>query len=372
MPIGWRCAYRTATSALTPTRPVSASFPLDDPENCLYSSDIVSFAIEKGLYDPDSGEPFRFCEAYCPAEPENQRFADGRVWSIFRRAAPSLELTPDYYRAVPGAEPYPLWIKPDEKIAVGDVFDLMRDHFEGTPFDMTQGVDAGPYGTPYRWRPLTWRPDAADSTGPKYAWERPVSTQQTGFTFVSQSRDWLPDPIGGVFWYGVDDTYTTCYQPLYCSIDNLPRSYTVGEYDKFSWESAWWVFNFVANYANLRYSLMIHDIQAVQRDVEGDALSRQRAIEKTALALYEEDPALAVSYLTDYSVSHAEQTVVRWRELGESLIVKYIDGYEKDSTGRPHDVGYPDSWSKEVVRARPQQFRLPEVDTAVVKSRLVD
>ncbi|MCK4872808.1 MAG: C69 family dipeptidase [Phycisphaerales bacterium] len=329
-------------------------FPLDDPENCLYSDNVIAFAIERGYYDPESGEPFRFCDAYCPATPRNQRYAGARVWSIFRRAAPSLELSPDYHRAVPNADPYPLWIKPDEKLSVGDVFSLMRDHYEGTEFDMTQGVDAGPFGTPNRWRPMTWTVDDEE-----YVWERPISTQQTGFSFVSQSRAHLPDPIGGVFWYGVDDTYFTCYIPLYCCIDALPESFTVGGIERFSWDSAWWVFNFVANFANLKYSYMRDDIQAVQQDLEGTFLALQPAVERTALHLAKTDPELMKRYLTDYSVSHGEMVVKRWRDLGEYLIRKYNDGYVQIEPGSAEAVDYPQPWLRSVLDARPDQFRLP-------------
>jgi dipeptidase len=328
-------------------------FPLKDPENCLYSKNVISVATERGYYNPKSGEPFRFCEAYCPSTPKNQRYADARVWSILRRAAPSAHLSPDYHRAVKGAHPYPLWIKPDNKLSMADAFALMRDHYEGTEYDMTKGIDAGPYGSPNRWRPITW---AADSV--EYAWERPISTQQTGYSFVSQSRSWLPDPVGGVLWYGVDDTYTTCYVPLYCGIDSVPKSLTVGSLGKFSWESAWWVFNFVANFANLRYSYMLPEIQAVQKEIEGTFLALQPEVEKTAVDLASSDPKLVTRYLTDYSVTHAEMVVARWRELGEHLITKYNDGYVKDETGRPTEKGYPEGWLREVLRSRPNQFRL--------------
>lgn len=342
-------------------------FPLDDAENCLYSDNVISFAVENGYYDPASGEPFRFCDAYCPATPKNQRYADARVWSIFRRAAPSRNFSPDYHRAVEGARPYPLWIKPDNKLSLADVFDLMRDHYEGTDYDMTCGVDAGPYGTPNRWRPMTWTVDSIE-----YVWERPISTQQTGFSFVSQSRSWLPNAVGGVLWYGVDDTYTTCYSPLYCGIDTIPRSFTIGSLGKFSWESAWWVFNFVANFANLKYSYMMPEIQAVQRDIEGTFLALQPSVEKTAAALAESDPALMTRYLTDYSVTHAELVVSRWRELGEHLMTKYNDGYVKDADGHPQEKGYPESWLREVVRSRPHQFRLRQKDASVPESKLID
>ena len=342
-------------------------FPLDDPENCLYSDNVVSLAVEKGYYDPKSGEPFRFCEAYCPATPKSCRYGDTRVWSVFWRAAPSLGLSPDYHRAVEGAQSYPLWIKPDKKLTVADVFSLMRDHYEGTVYDMRKGIDAGPYGSPLRCRPIVWEVD-----GVEYAWERPISTQQTGFSFVSQSRSWLPDPVGGVLWYGVDDTYTTCYVPLYCGINALPESYTVGSLGKFSWDSAWWVFNFVANYANVRYSDMIVDIQAVQSDLEGTFLALQPAVERTAIELTQSDPELMRRYLTDYSVSHGELVVRRWRQLGEHLLTKYNDGYVKDEKGRPGEDGYVESWLQTVLKSRPEQFRVRSKDADVPESKLVD
>ncbi len=345
------------------------TFPLDDPENCLYSKDVITFAIEKGYYNPEIGEPFRYNEAYCPSNARNQRWADGRVWSIFRRSAPSLNISSDYYRAVPGSKPYPLWIKPDEKISVHDVFDLMRDHFEGTPYDMTKGVDAGPFGNPIRNRPLFFDPDT--TTDGEYMWERPISTQQTAYSFVSQSRSSLPDPIGGVLWYGVDDTYSTCYFPLYCGINDIPKAYAEGSLGQFSWESAWWVFNIVANYANLRYSDMIEDIQVVQSELENKFLMLQPAVEKSTLDLYETDQELMTKYLTDYSIAGGDLVYDRWIALAEFLFTKYNDGYVKDENGRAKGIAYPEDWLDEVVKSRPGQFDLPiTVDSTGIK--LVD
>jgi dipeptidase len=328
-------------------------FPLDDSDNCLYSENVIQFAIDKGYYDPNSGEPFNFAKAYCPASPQKLRYTATRVWSIFRRVAPSREWPVEYHRGVKGAEPYPLWIEPDEKLSLEDVFDIMRDHYEGTPYDMTKGIDAGPYGTPNRWRPMNWNIDGVD-----YTWERPISTQQSGFTYVSQSRRTMPDAVGGCLWYGVDDTYFTCYVPLYCGITEVPPSFARGELSRFSWDSAWWVFNFVANFANLKYSYMREDIQAVQKELEGNLLALQPVIEKTALELHERDPALAKRFLTDYSVSHGERIVDRWTELAEFLITKYNDGYVQDENHRPQEKGYPEEWLQEVIRARPDQFKL--------------
>lgn len=342
-------------------------FPLNDPKNYLYSDNVISFAIEKGYYDPASGEPFRFCEAYCPSTPKNQRYGDTRVWSIFRRTAPSKNFSPDYHRAVEGAEPYPLWIKPDKKLTLSDVFSLMRNHYEGTEYDMTKGLDAGTHSCPNRWRPLTWTVDSVE-----YVWERPISTQQTAFSFVSQSRSWLPDPIGGILWYGVDDTYTTCYVPLYCGIDDVPKSFSIGSLNKFSWESAWWVFNFAANFANLRYCYMLPEIQVRQNTLEGTFLRLQPTIEKTAVNLYKSDRALMTRYLTNYSITQGEMVVKKWRELGEHLITKYNDGYVKDEKGGVQEKGYPETWLRDVLRTRPNQFRLKDKKTDVPESKLVD
>ncbi len=333
-------------------------FPLDDPENCLYSENVVSFAIDKGYYDPADGNPFSFADAYDAPTVQSRRYTATRVWSIFRRAAPSLELDPDYHRGVSSATPYPLWIKPDTKLSVADVMALMRDHYEGTPYDMTRGVDAGPFGNPNRWRPISWEVD-----GTSYTWERPISTQQTGFSFVSQSRSWLPDPIGGVYWYGLDDTYTSCYVPLYAGINRLPQSFTVGRIDTFSWDSAWWVFNFVANITNLKYAYMVEDILVVQRELESRFLAMQPVIEETALALASSDPAMLQEYLTLYSVGQADEMVRRWKELGEHLLTTYNDGYVAGK-GNEVERGYPESWLREVLRARPDQFKLEQPETA--------
>ena len=323
-------------------------FPTDDPDNCLYSENVMSVAIEEGYFDPNLGKPFNFHDAYNPDTSENRRYASARVWSIFRRVAPSLHLPTDYPRSLPNAKPFPLWIKPDTKLSTKDVFALMRDHYENTDYDMTQGVDAGPFGNPNRWRDITWEMD-----GVAYSWERPISTQQTAYSMVSQLRSSLPDPVGGVLWYGLDDTYTTCYTPLYGCIDAVPESFDVGSLQAFSWDSAWWTFNFVANYACLKYSYMVKDIHAVQQDIEDHLLALQPAVEATAVALYRTNRPLMERYLTDYSVTHGESTVRRWRELAKQLIVKYNDGYVN---GR--SVGYPEPWLHRVLREDPQRFRL--------------
>ena len=328
-------------------------FPLKDSKNCLYAPDVIDFAIEKGYYDPESGEPFSFSDAYCPAPPQKLRYCATRVWSVFRRVAPEKEFSPDYHRGVKGAEPYPLWIKPGRKLTREDVFALMRDHYEGTDYDMCRGVDAGQFGTPNRWRPMDWEID-----GTTYSWERPISTQQTGFSFVSQLRKDMPDAIGGVYWYGLDDTYFSVYLPFYACTDRIPEVLTTGRMSEFSWDSGWWVFNFVANYANLRYELMKTDIQAVQKELEDNLSAMQPAVEKAALELYKKDPELARLYLNDYSEASANRVVARYRELAEDLIRKYNDGYVQHEPGRAKEEGYNEEWLRKVLRHHPEKYKL--------------
>ena len=330
------------------------AFPRNAPDQVLFSDNVESFAVSKGWYDPKSGQPFRFYEAYCPPTPASRRYCDMRVWSVLRRAAPSKNFSSDYLHNKPGSQPYPFSVVPDTKLTTAAVFALMRDQYEGTEFDMTKGIDAGPYSLPRRWRPLDWKVD-----GVEYGWMRPISTQQTGFSFVSQSRARLPNPVGGLLWYGVDDTYTSCYVPLYAGIDEVPKSFAAGSISRFSWDSAWWVFNFVSNYAYLKWSYMAPEIRAVQKDIETHFLALQPAVEKTAEELAKTDQNLMIRYLTDYSVMHAEQTVTRWRALGEHLLTKYNDGYVRDEKGQYPNVGYPEAWLRRVLKEKADQYRLP-------------
>jgi dipeptidase len=346
VPDGYICAHANQARI--------RQFPLNDKENCIYAKDVISFAREKG-YFKGNDENFSFADAYAPLDYGALRFCEARVWSMFRRAAPSLNLSMDYVNGVKGVEPLPLWIKPDNKLSVHDVMELMRDHFEGTDFDMTKDVGAGPYQLPYRWRPLTWEVDSVE-----YCNERAVSTQQTGFSFVAQARSWLPNSIGGILWFGVDDTYSTVYVPMYCGINKVPNSYAVGtgSFQNFTWDSAFWVFNFVSNYAYLRYSDMIKDIQKIQRELEGTFLADQTQIEEAALTLYKQSPLLARDYLSDYSVKLGDSTVKRWKKLGEFLIYKYLDGNVKDEMGNVTHPGYPELWYRRIVNENSDHFKM--------------
>jgi dipeptidase len=330
------------------------TFPLDDPDTSLYSPDVISFARENGYFEgPD--EEFSFADAYAPLDFGALRFCEARVWCFFERAAAESNVPSDWVEGDVTAEPLPLFIKPDRKLSLRDVMAMMRDHFEGTPLDMTDDVGAGPYRLPYRWRPLTWEVD-----GVKHFNERAISTQQTGFSFVAQSRASLPDPVGGVLWFGVDDTASTVYFPAYCGNREVPPSFAAGNgslYD-FTWDSAFWVFNWVANFSYLRYDLMIQDVRQVQAELEGRFLADQHEVERAALALYERSPRLAVDYLTDYSVRMGELVTRRWRRLGEELLVKYLDGNIKTPDREVIHPGYPEDWYRHVAETEGERLQV--------------
>ena len=330
-------------------------FPLNDAQNTLYSPDVISFAKEKGWYK-GADKDFSFAETYNPMDFGGQRFSEARVWSIFRRAAPSLKLGIEYADGSAPQKRLPLWVKPDKKLSVQDAMALMRDHFEGTPLDMSKDVGAGPYAVPYRWRPMTWEVD-----GKKYVHERAISTQQTGFSFVAQMRESLPGPIGGVLWFGVDDTAMTVYTPMYAGIRQVPKNFAQGGASRgeFSWDSSFWVFNWVSNQAYARWSDISVDVQREQGALEGQFLADQADIEKAALEKYKRSPEEARQYLTEYSVQQGEKVHGRWRKLGETLLVKYIDGNVRNEQGKVTHPKYPDSWYRRIVQDTGKKLEMP-------------
>jgi len=330
------------------------TFPLDDPENWRYSKDVIEFAVKRGFHDPKSGKPFSFRDAYHPGiDLFGKRVCSGRVWSIYRRAAPDRQFSPDHFRGVAGAEDYPLFIKPTKKLSLADVMALMRDHFEGTEYDMTKGIDAGPFASPYRWRGLRWTLD-----GKSYHWERPISSQQAGFVMVCQCRNWLPDPVGGVYWFTPDDAYTSCFVPLYCGISALPAPYARGDHNRCSLDSAWWVWNLVANYTYVRWSRIFPEVEKYRLEYEGALLQRQAAVEETAVKLGKEDPDAMRRFITDYSVGSAERLFERWRELLTFIQTRHNDGYVNDFVDKPQELGYPKAWLRRVVKEKGEQLEL--------------
>lgn len=314
-------------------------FPLDDPENCLYSPDVISFARQKGYFD-GMNKDFSFAEAYCPLDFSALRGCEARVWSFFNKAASGMDKYLPYIKGQSN-EAMPLYIKPDRKLSAKDFKSFMRDHFEGTEFDMTNDIGAGPYHVPYRWRPMTFKVDSVE-----YVNERAIATQQTGFSFVSQMRGWLPDPVGGILWFGVDDANTCVYVPMYCGITQIPECYRVGNGDmyNFSWTSAFWIHNWVANMSYNKYSFMIKDIRPVQQSLENGFDMYVPFIDNKVKEIYAQKPDSAIAIMNYFSCSSAQMATERWKKLGEYLMVKYMDGNvkkEKDGKFLLNDYGQP-------------------------------
>ena len=328
----------------------------NDPDNWMWAEDIVDFAREKGWFaGPDSD--FSFVDVYNPVTPTSLLLCESRVWSVFRRAAPSQDFPADYWRCVRGAEPYPLFVKPDKKLSVQDVVAFHRDHFHDTPYYTGTGISAGPYDNPYRWRPVFFQLEG--DTVNRYGWERPVSQPQTAFSFISQARNWLPDEIGGICWYSVDDTYSNAWMPLYLGLNKVPPSLAGGSPVEFDWDKAYWVFSLVNNFAYGLYNQVIGDIQQVQKEIEDRAFTMVPAIDKAALELHASSQDLLNDYLTDFSVNNAEYTTKRWQELGHYLFVKYNDRYKRPEMkidSWPEGIGYPDDFNRSAVEERPGYY----------------
>ena len=332
---------------------------MNDPENCLYAKDVVSFAREAGLYK-GSDKNFSFSDTYAPIDFSALRGCEARVWSMFNRVTDGgMKEYLDYAMGYKKSPRMPLFVKPTKKISVQDVAWLMRDHYEGTPMDMCTDLGAGGHNLPYRWRPMYFKVD-----GVEYLNERATATQQTGFWFVSQSRSWVPSPLGGIIWFGVDDAGTSCLTPIYTCSTRVPESLSQdnGHMTKYSATSAFWIFNRVTNFAYLRYDRISADIIKVINEVDAQNAKMIPAVDAAAAVLAKSDMNAAVKFLTDYSVNTAQDLFNRWVELDQYLLVKYIDGNikrEKNGTwedngnganipASPEQPGYNEKWKRAV------------------------
>jgi dipeptidase len=328
----------------------------------VYAYDVIDVARGFGWY-VGADKDFSFSDTYAPLDFSAARFCEARVWSGFNLVSNQMGQYLDYAMGENLKNRMPLWIKPDKKIGVEDVYSMMRNYYQGTPMDMTKDLGAGPYGSTVRWRPMEWKLD-----GKTYIFERAISTQQTGFSFVAQSRSWLPDPVGGIFWFGVDDTNYTVYSPIYCGITRVPETYAVGNGDMmtFSDNSGFWVFNQVSNFAYTRTNLVKTDIQNKQKELEDKYFKETVDIDKTAADLYKKSPKKAVKYLTEYSVKSGDNTVMQWKEFYKFLFTKYVDGNVKEkrpvpagykySTPKLTQPGYSEDWYRAIVKSTGDKF----------------
>ena len=352
VPDGYICSHANQARIST--------FPLNDPENCMYAPDVIEFARKKGYFNGEDKD-FSFCDAYAPLDFSGMRGCEARAWSAFNILCDGKftfedengnVVTKDAYDYIDYAmgwdktKRFPLFVKPSRKISVKDVADVMRDHYEGTPMDMTQDIGAGGNALPYRWRPMGFEVD-----GKEYVNERAIATQQTGFWFVGQSRGWLPDEIGGVNWFGCDDAATSYLTPIYTSTTEIPESFRVGNGDMITYSptSAFWMTNRVANACYKAYNIMFPTVDAAIDAWEAEMVEAVAKADAEALALYEaadKAPAKKIrrndkcrktvdkyapvrDYLTKFSVDNAQKIFNKWVELEQLLLVKYIDGNVK-------------------------------------------
>ena len=343
--------------------------PFDDTDNCLYSPDVVSFARKMGYFEGKDND-FSFSKAYAQSDYLSYRGCDGRVWAYYNRFSSGMDKYLPFVIEAQG-ETLPLYVKPDKQLSVRDIQNMMRDHYDNTPMDMRKEPGRGSWDSPVRYAPLTWKVDSVE-----YMHERPIATQQTGFTLVAQLRSWLPDAIGGVLWFGVDDSSLSVYNPIYCCLDKVPECFRKGNGDMlhFSWTSAFWINNWVANQVYARYSLLYPDVKRVQTEIEDGYEANQPLIEAQALRLYEDNPAKAVRLLSDYSNLSAEHATARYKKLGEYLLMKYMDGRMKNEDNgqfaktpagypaSPASPGYNEEYYRKVVEAdTTQHLRIREV-----------
>ncbi|WP_418423794.1 C69 family dipeptidase [Alistipes sp.] len=301
------------------------TFPKNDPENCLYSPDVVSFAREMGYYDgPDAD--FSFCDAYAPLDFGALRACEARVWAFFRTVADDMDQYVDYAMGHNKENRMPLWVKPRAKVSPKTVFDCMRDHYEGTPMDMTTDIGAGGHNCPYRWRPMEFEVD-----GVSYVNERATATQQTGFWFVAQARPGVTRDMG-ILWFGVDDAATSCLTPIFCSAQEVPECFREGNGSmlEYSPTSAFWLFNRTTNFAYMRYDMISADIRKVTDKWENDMLDN---VQRVNARVGRMSPAARQNYLTQLSVETAQQLFDRWQKLNNYLLVKYMDGNVKSEHG---------------------------------------
>lgn len=344
------------------------TFPLNDPDNCIYSKDVISFARKKGYYTGKRDEDFSFQAAYAPSDFGTLRYCEARVWSFFNKWAAD-DMTPylPYAMGDTAAESMPLWVLPRTKLTCQDVKDMMRDHYEGTPLDITSGLGAGPYEAPYRPTPLEWEADSV-----RYFNERPISTQQSACVYVVEMRSWLPDNVGCCLWYGNDDANMIPLVPIYpgsmktvpeCFHQNTANAFT------FSFRSAYWLQNWVSNMVYYRYCQLFPELRQQRDLMERDWLSLQADVEKEAMAAGEEGSRV----LNDYSHRASGQMMDEWMSLAQRLITRYNDmavkamdedgRYTKTPGGQPRSVqrpGYPESYRRRIAAEEGERYRLPK------------
>ncbi|MBR6964012.1 MAG: C69 family dipeptidase [Prevotella sp.] len=346
-------------------------FNMKDKNNVMFSKNVVAYARKMGWFSGKDTD-FSYNDAYAVPDFGGRRYCEARVWSFFRHFDASFDR---YLPFVMGKEPLencermPLWIKAPHKVSPQELMQCMRDHFEGTALALDKDLGGGIWDMPYRPTPLSFKVD-----GKEYFNERPTSTQQTGFSYVSQMRSWLPRQIGGLFWFGNDDGNMVAYTPIYCGNTVQPECYNTPGADAltFSDKNAYWVCNWVSNMVYPRYSMMFPSLKEVRDSLERSYFEQQKTVEDRAVLLYAQDPSAAVDYLNNYSNTQAQQMLARWKQLAVYLIVKYNDmSVKPDENGRflrtkeglgatVQRPGYPEHVARQMLKATGDFYAIPE------------
>ena len=344
-------------------------FDMKDKQNVLFSKNVAKYARKMGWFS-GKDEEFSYADAYCPADFGARRWCEARVWSFFNRFSDDFSAyLPWALGEDPNAQPMPLWIKPNKLLTLQDMQAAMRDHFEGTPLSLDQDLGGGIWEMPYRVSPLSYKVD-----GEQYFNERPTSTQQSAFSFISQMRSWLPRQVGGCFWFGNDDGNMVSYVPIYCANTRQPVCFNTPGADDihFSMDNAFWVCNWVANMVYPRYSLMFPSLKQVRDSLDAAFARAQPEIEAEAIARYANDEQALAAHMTDYSCLKAEQMMDRWRQLAYFLIVKYNDMVERpdrdgqfyyNENGLGQTIkrpGMPERFAREMNRHGGQRMKMPK------------
>jgi len=341
------------------------TFNQKDKQNVMCSKNVVKYARQMGWFSGKNAD-FSFCDTYAAPDFGGRRFCEARVWTFFNMFADGMDQYVDYAAGnVADAKPMPLWITPKRKLSVHDMEMAMRDHYEGTPFALDSDIGGGIWQMPYRPTPLSFKVD-----GKSYFNERPVSTQQSGFVYVSQMRSWLPREVGGILWFGNDDANMVAFTPVYCCTPKAPHCYNTPGADNvtFSMDNAFWVCNWVSNMVYPRYSQMFGSLEAVRDSLDNSYFAMQAEIEAKALELSKGDRNAAVAYLSKYTSDKAEQMLDRWKQLATYLIVKYNDMVVKEDVNgkfvrdqyglgkRPTRPGYPEKYARELIKQTGNKF----------------
>lgn len=348
----------------------------------VYAEDVIDFA-RKMKYFTGKDEDFSFSDVYAPVDFGGARFCEIRVWSMFNDVKANFDKK--YWEYSKGniehgaklpsgndnvdkfaTNRMPLWIKPDKKVSVLDMFHFMRNHLEGTELDMSKDIGAGPFGNPYRWRPLTWK--VGEKT---YCNERATATQQTGFSFIAQLNGNYPREIGAINWFGVDDADGTVYMPIFASITDIPHEIKVGNGNITEWsdDAAFWIFNQMMNWSYTRYNLIHPEVKAKQSKFETTFVTEVKNIMDEANKVYKESPEKAVKHLNQYSKKVVTNTVKDWNNMYKQLFVKYSDGNVKTKAKGKENYkyvvpnleqpGYGEEWYKKIVNETGEQFLMP-------------